>query len=265
LIDPREVKVAFFFEGLADSMEKDGFTVSNPEAFFTGVYETLRDHFEGDAKLASGVYSAHVVNACQLFKDRVIKLANGFAGLTPVNPLDPNAAQQAQENSLGVSPQRQEKRQDIIDSLLPHAETISLDPDGKIKLKMPSPEAQGVMDPQMAQQQQMNEMQGRDQAQGAAQQPIEPGQDDPAAAQLMGGEGAEVSNEDPQMGQQNADSPMMGAEGGEEGGSPEEAMLQQLLQGGGGGAPGGAEAGGMPGGEQGGGAQLQQLMSALKG
>lgn len=276
LIDPREIKVAFFFEGLADSMEKDGYVVANPEAFFTGAYESLREHFEGNAKLASGVYAKHVVNACQLFKDRMVKMANGFAGLAPVNPLDPNAAQQAQQNALGVSPERQEKRQDIIDALLPNAETISLDPDGKIKLKMPTPETAGVMDPQVMQQQQMAEMQSRGQAQGAAQQPIEPGQEDPAAAQLAQGQGAEVSNEEPQMPQQNADSPMMGGEGG----SPEEAMLQQLLQGSGrqgspeaGGEPGeeemAAAMGGGPGGGQGGApggaSQLQQLISSLKG
>ena len=226
LIDPREIKVAFFFEGFADALEKRGFYVAKPTEFFVGLYESLREHFEGPTKLASGVYQPHVVNACTLFTKRMTKAA-GFEQLQPVNPLD--AGDQAQQNALGVSPQRQEKRQDIIDSMLPHAETISLDPDGKIKLKMPSPEASGVMDPGMAQQQQMAEMQGREQAQAANQTPMPTGEEAPAPMeQGQGGEQGEISPESLQAAEQAMSAG--GMPGGEEGGMP------------------GGEEGGMPGG-----------------
>jgi len=227
IVDLREIKVAFFFEGFADALEKRGYYVAHPTEFFVGLYESLREHFEGPAKLASGVYQPHVVNACELFTRRMRKAA-GFEQLKPVNPLE--AADQAQANALGVSPARQEKRQDIIDAMLPHAETISLDPDGKIKLKMPSPEATGVMDPQMLQQQQMATMQGREQAQAANQQPVPTGEEAPAPMeQGQGGEQGEISPESLQASEQ-----ALAAAGGGQG-QPEQGGMPPEMGGGSGG------------------------------
>jgi len=266
LVALNEVKVAFFFEGMADALEKRGYYVESPEAFFVGVYESLRGHFEGPAKLASGVYMPHVVHACDVFTKRMVKAAD-MSQLQAVNPLD--AAGGQDQNSLGVSPARQEKRQDIIDSMLPHAETISLDPDGKIKLKMPSPEAAGVMDPQMMQQQQMNEMQGREQAQAANQTPIPSGEEAPAPMeQGQGGEQGEISPESLQASEQALAGAEGGAPGGEggmpggdEGGAPGGGdlppELAQLM----GGAGGGGDSGGLGGENE----LIQALMAQMQG
>jgi len=109
---------------------------------------------------------------------------------------DPN---ESASKAIATDPQRMARRQDLIDEMLPHAESIALDPDGGIKLKMPDPVARAMkmQDAQVkqVQQQQQHETQQQlaqstnaqqvaQQAQQAAgqapagqpQQPAQPGQ-----------------------------------------------------------------------------------------
>jgi len=254
LVDPKELRLRMFFEGVTDEMIKNAEYLDEPVAFFTGCYEELRTWF-GGALPAGKTASAHesypdyVADCCRKFvrKNTLMKAAAhgtldkvaaamgmGNTQLGPIGGAGTDlvkGVEQAQQDQMnqsgvtGVSPERMERRQDIIDALMPQAEQIGLKPDGEIKIKMPQPDNAGVTGPQVPQ------------AEGAAEMLS---QQDPNVAQ------AEQASAE-QMGAGGEPDPAMGGAGG---GGDEEAQLMQMLGGEGGaeGAAGANEAAGMMGG-----------------
>jgi len=253
LVDPKELRIRMFFEGVTDEMIKNAEYLDEPLSFFTGCYEELRGYFgetltQGKTASVISAYPDYVVDCCRKFirKNALMKAAAhgtldkvavamgmGNTQLGPIGGAGTDlvkGVEQAQDqmNNVGVTPERMERRQDIIDALMPQAEQIGLKPDGEIKIKMPQPDNAGVTGPQVPQ------------AEGAAEM---------------------ISQQDPDVAQaEQASAQQMGAEqgGAEMGGGGEEEQLMQMLSGGGAGGAGDAAqmAGAMGGG--GGGMDPQQ-------
>lgn len=152
VVDVNALRTIMFFEGVTDEFCKRGMYIERPVEFFTGLYEGLREYFEPDAtKRASfGEYPQYAVDACRHFllsQLEVIKVA-ALSQVQPIAPLPSLGGRVGPipepQEAPAIDPERMERRQDLIDELLPHAESIQLDPDGGIKLKMPDPVARAM-------------------------------------------------------------------------------------------------------------------------
>lgn len=151
LFNPQEVKLNMFFEGITDDLLKQGYYIERPVEFFVGCYEEIKGDLLGDqTKTASAGYPPFVVDACRNFarKHELFKAAAqegcftvgtekqaDFSQLKPINPMGDQKIEPPQAGA--ISPVRMERRQDIVDALLPYAQGITVKPDGEIKLTMP--------------------------------------------------------------------------------------------------------------------------------
>lgn len=236
-VDLQELKTVLFFEGFSDELAKLGFYVDRPLEFFAGMYEGVRHRFEpAEKRAAFGQYSDIVASAAKNFllsQLEVVKIAamtkvadmppmgaGNTTGLgpKPLGPIQlpqmgkiptPKAPQIQVPNSMpGVDPMRMERRQDLIDEMLPNAQSIELDPDGGIKLKMPDQVAQAMKAKSM-------EMKLHQQAQQAAQPP-QPVQAPQAGQAPASGAVAPQNEVQPQAGAQGgvAEAPMQGGDVG---------------------------------------------------
>lgn len=231
--DLLELRAAMFFEGLSDALLKHGQYVEHPLEFFAGCYDSLRSWFEPGVKVASAGYPEYAANACRLFMERQEQIKQAaFGGMQPIKPLAPlgggaggqakipDPAESAMKN-VAMDPNRMARRQDLIDEMLPQAESIQLDPDGGIKLKMPDPMAR-AMKMQDAKIKQMQQVHQLSQSQQAPQQPQLSD-----AGQLPAGDSSDQQGAGAGQGMQGdtAGSPMAG------GGSPDAAALLRQMMG----------------------------------
>jgi len=180
-VDLNELRTTMFFEGVTDELCKRGLYLERPVEFFAGCYDGMRQYFEPstEKRAAAGTYPEFAVNACRTFLLGQLEMVKAAAlgQIQPIKPIqglgggqvtipDPN---ESASHAIATDPQRMARRQDLIDELLPHAESIQLDPDGGIKLKMPDPVARAMkmQDAQVKQIQQAQQQATQQQLGGA--------------------------------------------------------------------------------------------------
>lgn len=241
LFNPQEVAVNMFFEGITDDLVKNGFYVENPVEFFVGAFNEMRAALMGDAKTAADGFPDWVVNACRTFarKHELFKEATkhnfqfaraktaDFSQLQPVNPMQEQKITPPQAGA--INPVRMEKRQDIIDALLPYAQGITAKPDGEIKITMPD-YTQEQQNLGMSIPQSNEEQMARAKAQQFSEQSLQASQSKDPSNPAGGAPGASM----PEGGPNDSGQPMPGAEAGETpmgGGSPDVSKLMQILSG----------------------------------
>lgn len=244
LFNPQEVAVNMFFEGITDDLVKNGFYVENPVEFFVGAFNEMRAALMGDTKTAADGFPDWVVNACRTFarKHELLKEATkhnfqfaraktaDFSQLQPVNPMQEQKITPPQAGA--INPVRMEKRQDIIDALLPYAQGITAKPDGEIKITMPD-YTQEQQNLGMTIPQSNEEQMARAKAQQFSEQSLQASQsNDPSNP--AGGAGGAPGAAMPEGGPNDSGQPMPGAEAGETpmgGGNPDVSKLMQILSG----------------------------------